>query len=298
MADIFFADRFSPINSVKTQSVKLLPGPASFRSHDEASSSSSMNGKERRHSHDDELSQEQHTGSSDVSPESRAEKSDSLSLALTEYKIFKTDGLADASTQTEETISRSRNRKTCTRGVSTEDGSLESECNGIRQTEVPKRKNNPEICMDTICPSPSISNPSSLGGKTETLESLIRADASKVNSFRILEEEETRMPTNTRLKASNLLMQLISCGSISVKNHSFGLIPSYKPRSLHSKFASPLFSTSIVLGDFDCLAENSKMMNLRFEDKEYFSGSLIETKLKEGDAHNVLKRSSSYNDER
>nr|XP_012572786.1 protein UPSTREAM OF FLC isoform X2 [Cicer arietinum] len=292
------SDRFSPIRDVKTQSVKLLTGPASCRSHDEASSSSSMNGKETRHSQDDELSQEQHTGSSDVSPESRAGKSNPLSLALTEYKIFKTDGLADASTQTEENISRSRTRKTCTRGVSTDDGSLESECHEICQTEVPQVKHNPEICKDTISPSPTTSSPLSFGGKTETLESLIRADASKVNSFRILEEEDIRMPANTRLKASNLLMQLISCGSISVKNHSFGLIPSYKPRFSHSKFPSPLFSTSFVLGEFDCLTDNQKLMNLRLEDKEYFSGSLIETKLKEAETHNVLKRSSSYNDER
>ncbi|KAJ1376600.1 Upstream of FLC [Sesbania bispinosa] len=292
------SDRFSPISNVKIQSVKLLPGPASSRSHDETSSSSSMNGKETRHSQDDELSQEPHTGSSDVSPESRAGKSDSLSLALTEYKIYKTDGLADASTQTEENVSRSRTQRTCTRGVSTEDGSLESECHEICRTEVPQVKHNPEFCKDTISPSPLTSSPSSFGAKAETLESLIRADASKVNSFRILEEESVRMPTNTRLKASNLLMQLISCGSISVKNHSFGLIPSYKPRFSNSKFPSPLFSTSFMLGEFDCLAENPKLMSLRLEDKEYFSGSLIETKLKEGDGHNVLKRSSSYNDER
>ncbi|KAK2433854.1 protein SOSEKI [Trifolium repens] len=292
------SDRFSPINDVKIQSVKLLPGPASCRSHDEASSSSSMNGKETRHSQDDELSQEHHTGSCDVSPESRAGKSDSLSLALTEYNIYKTDGLADASTQTEESISRSRTQKSCTRGVSTDEGSLEPESHEICQAEVPHVKRSPEICKDTISPSPTTSSPLSFGGKMETLESLIRADASKANSFRILEEEDIPMPTNTRLKASNLLMQLISCGSISVKNHSFGLIPSYKPRFSHSKFPSPLFSTSFVLGEFDCLSENPKLMNLRLEDKEYFSGSLIETKLKEADAHNVLKRSSSYNDER
>ncbi|CAK8544615.1 unnamed protein product [Lathyrus sativus] len=80
------SDRFSHINDVKIQSVKLLPGPASCRSHDEASSSYSMNGKETRHSQDDELSQEQHTGSFDVSPESSAEKSDPVSLALTEQR--------------------------------------------------------------------------------------------------------------------------------------------------------------------------------------------------------------------
>ncbi|MCH88853.1 protein UPSTREAM OF FLC-like, partial [Trifolium medium] len=157
------SDRFSPINDVKIQSVKLLPGPASCRSHDEASSSSSMNGKETRHSQDDELSQEQHTGSCDVSPESRAGKSDSLSLALTEYNIYKTDGLADASTQTEESISRSKTQKTCTRGVSTDEGSLEPECHEICQTEVPHVKRNPEICKDTISPSPTTSSPLSFG---------------------------------------------------------------------------------------------------------------------------------------
>ncbi|XP_057459123.1 protein SOSEKI 3-like isoform X1 [Lotus japonicus] len=293
------SDNFSPISNVKMQNVKLLPGPASSRSHDEASSSSSMNGKETRTSQEDELSQEPHTGSSDVSPESRDEKSDSLSLALTEYKIYKTDGLADASTQTEEQVSRTRAQKTCTRGVSTEDRSLEPECHEICQAEVPEVKDNPKMCKDTIYPSPSTSSPLSFGSKAETLESLIRADASKLSSFRTQEEEGARVPpTNTRLKASNLLMQLISCGSISVKNHSFGLIPSYKHRFSDSKFPSPLFSTSFMLGEFDCLAENPKLMNLRLEDKEYFSGSLIETKLKEGEAHKVLKRSSSYNDER
>ncbi|XP_025981174.1 protein UPSTREAM OF FLC-like, partial [Glycine soja] len=163
------SDCFSPISKVKTQSVKLLSTPASSWSLDEGSSSSSLNRKKTRISQDDELSQDPHIGSSNVSPESRAEKSDALSLALIEYKIYETDGLADAST------------------------------------------------------------------KTKTLEYLIRADASKVNNFRILEEEGMHMSTNTRMKASNLLMQLISCGSILVKNHSFGLIPSYKPMFYSSK---------------------------------------------------------------
>ncbi|KAF7805648.1 protein UPSTREAM OF FLC-like isoform X1 [Senna tora] len=292
------SDRFSPISNDKIQNLKQLPEPASSRSHDEASSSSSLNGKETRHSQEDELSPGQHTGSSDVSPESRAGKSSSLSL--TEYKIYKTDGLADASTQTEENGSRHKARETCTRGVSTDDGLLDNECLETCQTQSPQVKDNLEICRDTVSPPPSTSSPLSSGGKTETLESLIRADASKMNSFRILEHEDIRVPTHTRLKASNLLMQLISCGSISVKNHSFGLIPSYKPRFSHSKFPSPLFSTSIMLGELDCLAENPRLMGLRLEDKEYFSGSLVETKIlkEEADGHNVLKRSSSYNAER
>ncbi|KAE9593170.1 hypothetical protein Lalb_Chr19g0136931 [Lupinus albus] len=292
------SDRFSPISNVKTQSVKLLPGPSSSRSHDEASSSSSiMNGKDTRHSQENEFSEEPQGGSSDVSPESTTGKSDPLSLALSEYKIYKTDGLTNASTQTEEKFSRSKTRKTCTQGVSTEDGSLEAECHAIIcQARVGKVKDNPEICRNTGSPLPSISSPSSFGGKPETLESLLRADAGKMNTFRIV-EEGIRMPANSRLKASNLLMQLISCGSISVKNHRFGLIPNYKASFSHSKFPAPLFSTSFMLGEFDCLSENPKLMSLRLEDKEYFSGSLVETKLMEGDGHNVLKRSSSFNEE-
>lgn len=288
--------------SVKTQSLKQLPEPTSSRSHDDSSSSSSLNGKEIKNSRDDELSPPvERAGSSGVSPESRVGKNSSWanSLSLTEYKIYKTDGLADASTQTEDNVGRSKARETCTRGVSTDDGTLiEPDCGETYQNRLLRGKENSEICSDSVSPPLSTSSASSSGGKTETLESLIRADAGKINSFRILEEEDIRMPNHARLKASNVLMQLISCGSISVKDHSFGLIPTYKPRFSHSKFPSPLFSTSMIMGELDCLSENPKLMGLRLEDKEYFSGSLIETKLLKEDGHTTLKRSSSYNADR
>ncbi|KAE9587966.1 hypothetical protein Lal_00002806 [Lupinus albus] len=294
------SDRFNPFSNIEVQSLKQSSEPVSCRSHDEASSSSSLNGKETINSQEDELSPGKHTGSSDVSPKSSAEKSGPLSLPSAEYKICnKTDGLADASTQTEENDNRPNIQKTYTRGVSTDDGSSEPECNGLCGAEELQVKDNSEVCRDCASPT-SISSPSSFGGKTETLESLIRADMSKMNSFRILEDDGIQMPTNTRAKAMNLLMQLISCGSISVKNHSFGLIPSYKAKHSDSKFPSPLFSTSIMLRGFDCLAENPKVTGLRLEDKEYFSGSIVESKImkEEGDVHNVLKRSSSYNADR
>lgn len=285
------------------QNLKQLPGPepTSSRSQDDSSSSSSLNGKETKHSQEEELSPAERPGSSAVSPESRAGKNSSSwsnSLSLTEYKIYKTDGSADASTQTEDNVGRSKVRETCTRGVSTDDGSLEPDCIENYRNRVLRGKENSEICCDSVSPPPSTSSASSSGGKTETLESLIRADASKINSFRILEEEDIRMPNNARLKATNVLMQLISCGSISVKDHSFGLIPTYKPRFSHSKFPSPFFSTSVMMGELDCLSENPKFMGLRLEDKEYFSGSLIETKLLKEDGHTALKRSSSYNADR
>ncbi|XP_058779763.1 protein SOSEKI 3-like [Vicia villosa] len=293
------SDRFSPISNVKLPSLKRLPEPVSCRSHDEASSSSSsMNEREGRNSQEEISPRQDHTGSSDASPESSDGKSDCPSLPLTEYKIYKADGLSDASTQTEERVSRPQKQKTCTRGVSTEDRSLESECDEICEIQPSQVKDDSEIRTD-VFPPLSNSSPSSSAGKTETLESLIRADASRMNSFRILEEEGMQMQATTRLKASNLLMQLISCGSISVKNHSLDLIPSYKARFPHSKFASPLFSNSVMLGELDCLAGNPKVSSFRMEDKEYFSGSLTESKMaKEEEERHLLKRTSSFNSER
>lgn len=285
---------------MKIPSLKRLPEPVSCRSHDEASSSSSsMNEREGRNSQEEISPRQDHTGSSDASPESSDGKSDCPSLPLTEYKIYKADGLSDASTQTEERVNRPQNQKTCTRGVSTEDRSLESECDEICEIQAPQAKDDSEIRTDVVFPPLSNSSPSSSAGKTETLESLIRADASRMNSFRILEEEGMQMQATTRLKASNLLMQLISCGSISVKNHSLDLIPSYKARFPHSKFASPLFSNSVMLGELDCLAGNPKVSSFRMEDKEYFSGSLTESKMaKEEEERHLLKRTSSFNAER
>ncbi|XP_008226601.1 PREDICTED: protein UPSTREAM OF FLC isoform X2 [Prunus mume] len=296
------SDRFSPVANIKIQNLKQLPEPASSRSQDDSSSSSSLNGKETKHSQEDELSPpvQRPKGSSSASPESTVGKNSSWggSLSLTEYKVYKSDGLADASTQTEENVNKPKAQETCTRGVSTDDGSLEPD-SSYYQNRVPCEKENSEICSDSVSPPPSSSSASSSGGKTETLESLIRADASKINSFRILEEEDIRMTNNPRAKATNVLMQLISCGSISVKDHRFGLIPTYKPRFSHSKFHSPLFSTKVMLGELDCLSDNPRLRGSRLEEKEYFSGSLIETKmLKDEDGRSALKRSSSYNADR
>lgn len=280
---------------------KALPEPPSSRSQEESSSSSSLNDRTTKTSQDDELSPpDQRPCSSSVSPECSNVKNSSWngSLSLAEYKVYKSDGLADASTQTEENSSkRVRARDTCMRGVSTDDGLVEAESSGVRSSQVSRVKATPEISRDFVSPPPSTSSATSSSGRTDTLESLIRADARKINSFRILEEEEFRMPSHSKLKASNMIMQLISCGSISVKDHSFGLIPTYKPRFLHSKFPSPLFSTSLMLGELDCLAENPRVMGMNLEDKEYFSGSFLERNMmKEGVPK--LKRSSSFNADR
>ncbi|KAK4780170.1 hypothetical protein SAY87_016276 [Trapa incisa] len=295
------ADHFSTVSNIKMPALKQLPPPMSSRSIDDSSSSSSMNGKEVKPSQEDEQSSPLHPHtSSGVSPDSGAGRNSfwNGSLSLTEYKVCKGDGLADASTQTEETVSRYITRETCTRGVSTDNG-LVDEFSDTYQNKASSLKENRELRGESVSPQPTSSSASS-AGKNDTLESLIRADASKINSFRILEEEEIQAPTNGRLKATNMLMQLISCGSISVKDNSFGLIPMYRSKFSPSRFPSPMFSTSMILGELDYLSENPRLMGLRLEDKEYFSGSLIETRIlqKDGDSRVALKRSSSYNADR
>lgn len=153
-----------------------------------------------------------------------------------------------------------------------------------------KPKRCPEIEEEVSPPPPSTS---SSGGKTGTLESLIRAEA-RMNGFRFLDDDQVLVSARTRLKATSVFMHLITCGSISVKDqHNFGLVQSYKPGFSRAKFASPQ--------QLDCFSDNPSLMALRLEDKEYFSGSLVETKrhtVRAGDGVPTLKRSSSYNADR
>ncbi|CAH8342169.1 unnamed protein product [Eruca vesicaria subsp. sativa] len=294
-------DHFSPIANSATQNMKqIVVEPPSSTSMDDSSSSSSMNngkGTNKNSQEDDELSPPALRSVS--SPDSRDAKNSS-SWCLAEYKVYKSEGLADASTQTDDTVNTCSKTplETFSRGVSTDDdGSSEPESSENNLCEG-KEIESAEISRNSV--SPPVSNSaSSLTAKTDTLESLIRADVTKMNSFRILEQEDVRMP---RLRASNMLMQLISCGSISVKDNKFGLVPTYKPKFSHSKFASPFFSSSsFMMGDVDRLSETPSLMSLRLEDKEYFSGSLVETKLQKKDVvdgNASLKRSSSYNGDR
>ncbi|PKA52787.1 hypothetical protein AXF42_Ash001768 [Apostasia shenzhenica] len=219
-------------------------------------------------------------------------------------EVYEPSGAADASTQTDdgERKGRSRRNNTCTRGVSTDECSVYFECELSHKNKSIVPKEGSKLSREDLSPLTTSSSSSSFAGKMETLESLIRADTSKMNSFRILEEEEILVPTGPRFKATNMLMQLITCGSITVKDHhSFGLVPTYKPRFSHIKFPSPIFSNSMMFGELDYLSENPRFIGLRMEDKEYFSGSLIETKKHKEDVKEglpSLKRSSSYNAER
>ncbi|XP_078148022.1 protein SOSEKI 3-like [Carex rostrata] len=228
-----------------------------------------------------------HMGTCPSTPHSLSSTS---SPSTTEYRVIKLVEAHDASTQTEER----RNQVPSIPIPVSIPGQVRS------------KKLSPEIVRDPPSPAPNPTYPSTsssvtdsatgTSGRIDTLESLIRAEASKRNNFRVVEEEEIFSPEDEKLKPSNLLLQLVTCGSLSVKDHKgFGIVPTYRPRFTQIGFPSPVFST---LRDLDRLSESTRAVGLRVEEAEYFSGSLVEAKKHKEAAGSALRRSTSFEDER
>ncbi|KAI3806374.1 hypothetical protein L1987_22275 [Smallanthus sonchifolius] len=214
------------------------------------------------------------------------------SIDLHEYKVYTGECsagkvAADVSTQTDD---KRRRRKAI---IKEEDEIKEEE----EAKESFHENESSELTREEISPPPSDSSP-------ETLESLMKADGKLILRPETEDHNSKTNPTaGNKIKASSVLMQLISCGSISFRdcgpgaygkdNPGFSLISHYKSRML------PRGSSNAE----DATVENAVVLrkNRRIkkqmvtEDKEYFSGSLIETKKEEFPA---LKRSNSYNGDR
>ena len=229
------------------------------------------------------------------------------SIDLHEYKVYKAESssgesavkaaAADASTQTED--KRRRRRPVRAKEIEEEDEDDEQVREEKSQREICHGQST-ELSRDEISPPPSDSSP-------ETLESLMKADgrlvigppgANEDNSS--LNRTAENFPSG-RMKASTVLMQLISCGSMSfkdcgatsVKDQGFSLIGHYK-----SRLPRGAGNNNNQLGkEVGALTEIPNFPGLKLEDKEYFSGSLIETNKKDVEVPN-LKRSSSYNADR
>ncbi|KAK1299426.1 hypothetical protein QJS10_CPB14g01471 [Acorus calamus] len=199
------------------------------------------------------------------------------SLELNEYKVYKPEPTesaaaavfavaADASTQTDDKKQQ-------------------------RRRAAAARSPPQELFQDEISPPPSSSSP-------ETLESLIKADGRLLVSTLNEEDRTASNHPSGRVRASAVLMHLISCGSISVKDHGFSLVSQYRSRIPRGTVGGGGPSDHVVK-DLDALMEGNPVFHL--ENKEYFSGSLIETKKKGSDGVGdfpSLKRSSSYNADR
>ncbi|KAM6577928.1 hypothetical protein CsatB_029765 [Cannabis sativa] len=212
-------------------------------------------------------------------------------IDLHEYKVYKAESIgesigkaaADASTQTDD---KRRRRRQAIREE--DETAVEPEEKGQRQMY---ESQSTELSREEISPPPSDSSP-------ETLESLLKADGRLILGSNGVNEEDgcpNRTSENCgggKAKASSVLMQLLSCGSVSfkdcgptlVKDHGMSLIGQYKAR-LPRGSGNPVGTRS----------EQSNFSRVKLEEKEYFSGSLVETKKVEVPA---LQRSTSYNADR
>uniref|UniRef100_A0A0E0LY00 SOSEKI DIX-like domain-containing protein n=1 Tax=Oryza punctata TaxID=4537 RepID=A0A0E0LY00_ORYPU len=255
--------------------------------------------------HEDDQCRTPRSGSSgNMSPEPAARVAPPLSEASSpgplEYRVCKPIGAQDASTQTDDSERDAPNRNSRMAGVyTTEDRTSDAEIQECHPRSTQPSPKGPGVVRES---PPVCSSDASPGGRVETLESLIRAEASRRSSFRALEEEHLFAPMGVKFKPANLLMQLITCGSISVKDHrSFGLIPSYRPRFTQVEFPSPMFSTPLALRHLDNIPCNARTIGMRIPESEYFSGSLVETNKQDESgkgATPTLKRSSSYDEDR
>lgn len=232
-------------------------------------------------------------------------------IDLHEYKVYKAESTrelpggkaaADASTQTEE----KRRRKAAGDDINID--------RREKVEEVEQQQSITELSKDEISPPPSDSSP-------ETLESLMKADGrlllgSSSSSQAVNQSEEANRTAggcpSGRMKASSVLMSLISCGSISfrecgattVKEHGVSLVSSYRnrlPCGGDQTVGRKLDGDDEEEKD-DVMAEieshaSSSFAKMALEDKEYFSGSLMIQTNKQDDFP-TLKRSNSYNADR
>ncbi|KAL6853703.1 hypothetical protein ACP4OV_019732 [Aristida adscensionis] len=131
-------------------------------------------------------------------------------------------------------------------------------------------------------------SPPTASTSPETLEALIKADGRVVAA----------VSGSGRARASSVLMQLISCGSVSVKGGAHA--SPVMPRAHHHRRARPPRPpASAAVAAADIASFRGKIV----EDKEYFSGSIVEmTKRSPADDASrdmaALRRSSSYNADR
>ncbi|CAN0910861.1 Protein SOSEKI 5 [Linum grandiflorum] len=199
---------------------------------------------------------------------------------LSECKVYKAEPYSQSSRRTTATQTEDKRRRMKPGKTEEEDVTGET----VEETET-------EIEVVSISPPTTDSSP-------ETLEKLMEADRRPIlgdgrNNSNPTTDEGNGGGGSVRTKASAVLMQLISCGSNSFRDCAA------EAAKEQSKLA--LIGGGVPRGAGNHVAVGASKgfrtpVGVRLEDKEYFSGSLIETK-KEGEV-TALKRSNSYNGDR
>lgn len=114
------------------------------------------------------------------------------------------------------------------------------------------------------------------------------------------------------ISRNSILLNLISCGSTSFRAKAVPLVKDPPPpgTSARKSGATDLLKVAMCKAAIESkagaeeeemmirfMSENPRFGNLQVEEKEYFSGSIVEA-LSEGEVPIALKRSASYNEER
>lgn len=166
--------------------------------------------------------------------------------------------------------------KTEERAAAAADAATQTEESSRGRSRGHQRRSQEELSREETSPPTASTSP-------ETLETLIKADGRVVAAV---------AGGGSRARASSVLMQLISCGSVSVKG---GLATPVMPRGVHYRPRPPRPPAHAA-------AVTPTHRQKVVEDKEYFSGSLVETQRSVADDAcqdlAVLRRSSSYNADR
>lgn len=220
------------------------------------------------------------------------------SIDLHEYKVFKTDlvdestmlSAAKASTQVDNHRRRARRQVKEEQDVSCQE---------------PEEKENrtTELTQEEISSPPSDSSPMTVEAMMKANKRLVLSTANNYATEERPDCTAENIPSS-RVKASNVLMQLLTCGSFSledcgaayVKDQGLSLIGGghYKPRLPHGAENNPNTSN----GPAAASRKVSNLSGVKLENEGYFSGSLIETTSEKLELVPALKRSSSYNADR
>ncbi|XP_028763826.1 protein UPSTREAM OF FLC-like [Neltuma alba] len=184
--------------------------------------------------------------------------------------------------KTSNTSSTTTPHSRCSRGVST--GELEED-----------REPKPHPQMKTVKVTVNHAPPPSLtpADKLQRSEQIKEANGTSI-----------RFEDGLEPSRSSILLQLIACGSsaVSKAKNSPCMSNGVKKRESSSGSEISVKREAVKVSEEEmikCMSENPRFGNLQSEEKEYFSGSLVESR-KENRVHSeaVFKKSNSYNEER
>lgn len=149
-----------------------------------------------------------------------------------------------------------------------------------------------------------VSPPSSSINSPESPDSKMKSNSKAITlRCQSIEGETYFMPTKTR--ASTIHIQLISCALIAIKDHSFVMVFHSKSQvscDESSSQSSVVQSRSAgvkgvtVRNELKCMLDDPHFAQVLLEDKENFSGSIVEAKTRKEDegGEPTLKRCASY----